>query len=141
MELCHKGELNVALKKVPGVMVSSNNRVTFADVGNENVKPAAKSAPEEQVLPVSNKAQAVSSKKMPAQASSKKQQPKKKTQVVKHIVQKKKTKKKKPETDSEDNVYLVNLVHRLTTENALLQARVVYLEAELAKTKAGNKQI
>ena len=138
-ELCHKGKLNVALKKVPGVIVSSNNRVTFANVGKENVKPAAKSAPEEQMVSVSNKVQAVSSKKIPTPAS-KKQQPKKKTQVVKHVVQKKKTKKKKPETNSEDDVYLVNLVHRLTSDNARLQARITDLEAELAKTKAGNKQ-
>ena len=136
-ELCHKGKLNVALKKVPGVTISSNQNVTFT-IGKENVKTAAKSFPEEQVVPVSNKEQAVSSQKMPAQAS-KKQQPKKKTQVIKHTVQTKKTKKKKLETDSEDN-YLVNLVHRLTSENAHLQARVVDLEAELAKAKASNKQ-
>ena len=67
-----------------------------------------------------------------------KKQPKKKTQVVKHVVQKKKTKKKKPETDCQDNVYLVNL-HRLTTENAHLQARIAVLEAELAKAKESNK--
>ena len=137
-ELCHKGKFNVALKKVPGVMVSSNNRVTFANVGKENVKPVAKSAPEEQMVPLSNKEQTVS-KKIPAPAS-KKQQPKKKTQVVKHAVQKKKTTKKKPETDSEDNAYLVNLVHRLTSENARLQARIAQLEAELAKAKESNKQ-
>ena len=135
-ELCHKGKLNVALKKVPGVIVSSNNRVTFANVGKESMKPAAKSSPEEEVVPESNKVQA---EKMPAQAS-KKQQPKKKSQVVKHVVQKKKTKKKTPETDSEDNVYLVNLVHRLTSENAHLQSRIGELEAELAKAKASNEQ-
>jgi len=136
-KLCHKGKLNVALKKVPGVIVSLKNRVTFANIGKENMKPVAKSAAqEEQMVPISNKEQAVSSQKMPAQASTKKQ-PMKKTQVVKHIVQKKKTKKEKPETDSDDN-YLVNLVHRLTSENARYQARIVELEAELAKAKTKN---
>lgn len=137
--MCHKDKLNVALKKVPGVIVSSNNRVTYTNVGEENVKPAAKSNLKEQVVPVSNKEQTVSSRKIPAQAS-KKQQPKKKTQVVKHVVQRKPTKKKKPETDSEDNIYLVNLVHPLTTENAHLQSRITVLEAELAKENASNKQ-
>ena len=100
------------------------------------MKPAAKSSPEEQVVPVSNKEQPVSSKKIPAPAS-KKQQPKNQTQVVKHVVQ---TKKRKPETEREDNVYLVNLVHRLTSENARYQARIVELEAELAKAKNNNQQ-
>jgi len=132
-ELCHKGKLNAALKKVPGVIVSSNHIVTYANAEKENVKPAAIPSPEEQMVPVQNKEQ------VPVKAS-KKQQPKKKTQVVKHVVQKKKTKKKKQETNSEDNVYLVNLVHRLTSENAHLQDRIVYLEAELAKANASNKQ-